>query len=288
MQKIVPCLWFDDNAEQAVQFYTSVFSDSQKNETSYYGKSGAEVSGRKEGSPMMVDFEINGYQLMALNGGPLFKFTPAISLFVWCKDQQEIDSLWTKLSKDGSVLMELNKYTWAEKYGWCQDKFGLSWQLIIGENKQRIAPAILFANKVFGKAQEAIDFYTKQFEISKIESLTKDPKTNAIVHAQFTLNNETFVLMEGPGDFEITHAISFVVNCKNQAEIDLYWDRLSKGGGLEQCGWLHDKFGVAWQIVPEKMAELMTNENPAKNENVMKAMFQMKKIDIAKLEQAGR
>lgn len=159
MSAIVPCLWFDDNAEEAAELYTSIFADSRIGRISRYGKEGHEIHGRPEGSVMVVEFEIEGRQFTALNGGPAFRF------------------------------------------------------------------------------------------------------------------NE---------------AISFQVSCDTQEEVDYYWERLSEGGDekAQQCGWLKDRFGVSWQIVPSVLPELLRDPDPAKSERVMKAMLQMKKIDIEGLRRA--
>jgi predicted 3-demethylubiquinone-9 3-methyltransferase (glyoxalase superfamily) len=120
MQKITPCLWFDSEAEQAANFYVSVFSNSRILDVTRYGKEGFEVHGQAEGKVMTVVFEIEGQKFMALNGGPHFRFTPAISLMVDCRTQAEVDALWEKLSADPE----------AEQCGWLKDRFGLSWQII--------------------------------------------------------------------------------------------------------------------------------------------------------------
>jgi predicted 3-demethylubiquinone-9 3-methyltransferase (glyoxalase superfamily) len=120
MQKITPCLWFDDNAEEAVKFYTSIFKNSRVKQVSRYGEAGAKVSGRPKGSVMTIAFELEGQDFLALNGGPVFTFSPAISLMVNCKTQKEIDELWEQLSADAD----------AEQCGWLKDKFGVSWQIV--------------------------------------------------------------------------------------------------------------------------------------------------------------
>jgi predicted 3-demethylubiquinone-9 3-methyltransferase (glyoxalase superfamily) len=157
MQKITPCLWFDDNAEEAVNFYTSLFKNSKIASIAHYGEAGSAASGRPKGSVMTIVFQLEGQEFMALNGGPHFKFTPAISL---------------------------------------------------------------------------------------------------------------------------------IVNCKTQAEVDDYWNKLSEGGATQQCGWLTDKYGVSWQIVPTVVGEMMQDRNAEKSDNVMKAILEMEKIDVATLQQA--
>lgn len=157
MQKIMPCLWFDDNAEEAVNYYVSVFKHSKIVSVARYGDAGAEVSGREKGSVMTVSFQLDGQDFLALNGGPVFTFSPAIS---------------------------------------------------------------------------------------------------------------------------------FVVDCGTQKEVDELWDKLADGGEIEQCGWLRDRFGVSWQIVPTVLEDMMKDPDPEKTERVMKAMLLMKKLDIAELKRA--
>lgn len=157
IQKITPFLWFDNNAEEAAKFYTSIFKNSKIIDITHYGESAAEASGRPKGTVMTIRFELEGQTFMAVNGGSIFKFSPAISFLVSCETQQEVDELWEKLSE---------------------------------------------------------------------------------------------------------------------------------GGEVEQCGWLKDKFGVSWQIVPHVLGEMMQHKDAEKSEKVMKALFQMKKIDIQRLQKA--
>lgn len=120
MQKLSPCLWFDDKAEEAAKFYVSLFKNSKIGNITRYGEAGAEVSGRPKGSVMTVTFEIEGQEFVALNGGPLFKFSEAISFMVKCETQKEIDEMWKKLSQGGEE----------GQCGWLKDKYGLSWQIV--------------------------------------------------------------------------------------------------------------------------------------------------------------
>lgn len=120
MQKIIPCLWFDDKAEEAMHFYVSIFKKSKVGKTTRYGDEGAQVSGRPKGSVMTVTFELDGQEFMGLNGGPHFKFSEAVSFTVNCKTQEEIDELWEKLSEGGEK----------GQCGWLKDKYGLSWQIV--------------------------------------------------------------------------------------------------------------------------------------------------------------
>jgi predicted 3-demethylubiquinone-9 3-methyltransferase (glyoxalase superfamily) len=122
MQKISPCLWFDDNAEDAVKFYASIFKNSKVGNVTRYGKEGYEIHKKKEGSVMTIDFEIEGQNFLALNGGPIFKFNEAISFHIYCDTQEEIDYYWGKLTEGGDKN--------AQVCGWVKDKFGVSWQVV--------------------------------------------------------------------------------------------------------------------------------------------------------------
>ena len=121
MQKLTPCLWFDDKAEEAAKFYVSIFKNAKLGPITRYGEAGANVSGRPKDSVMTVTFEIEGQEFVALNGGPLFKFTEAVSFMVKCTSQAEIDEMWSKLSDGGEE----------GPCGWLKDKYGLSWQIVV-------------------------------------------------------------------------------------------------------------------------------------------------------------
>ena len=122
MQKISPCLWFDDQGEEAAKFYTSIFKDSKIGDVTHYGKEGYEIHGREEGTVMTVEFEIEGQKFLGLNGGPTFKFNEAISFQVYCETQEEVDYYWEKLSEGGDEK--------AHVCGWLKDKYGVSWQIV--------------------------------------------------------------------------------------------------------------------------------------------------------------
>ncbi len=296
MQKISPFLWFDKQAEEAAKYYTSIFKKSKMGGITKYNDASAAASGMPTGSVMTASFEIDGYNFTAINGGPAFKINPSVSFFIHSKDEKEIDDLWKKLSDGGKVLMELTKYDWSKKYGWVEDKFGLSWQMMLMENdfKQNIVPSLLFTGEVYGKASEAINYYTSIFNNAKIENVFKygpdappnDPE--ALMFADFTLEGLLFAAMDGAGqhDFHFNEAVSFVVSCNDQKELDHYWNKLSEGGDpkAQMCGWLKDKYGVSWQIIPAILPELLSDGK--KSKKVMEKLFKMKKLDIDTLKQA--
>lgn len=307
MQKIIPNLWFDSKAEEAVNFYTSIFPDGKVGATTHYTEAGFEVHHMPAGTVLTAEFEIAGYKLMALNGGPIFKINPSISFmlnFDPSKDPdavQKLDALWSKLSEGGQALMPLQEYPFSKRYGWIQDKYGVSWQLILtnpaGEERPFVIPSLMFTGEVAGKAEEAVNFYVSVFsekKESRVGTMARYPagmepdKEGSLMFADFMLSNQWFAAMDSAHkhDFKFNEAISLVVMCQDQAEIDYFYEKMSAVPESEQCGWLKDAFGVSWQIVPPGMAEMLNDPDKEKANRAMNAMMQMKKIDIAKLQAA--
>ena len=269
--QIYPCLWFDGQAKEAADFYCRIFPNSKISSS----------------NPIVVMMELNGKKIMCLNGGHQFKMNPSISFFLHSTSIDECNRIWNELSAGGTVMMPLTKYPWSELYGWIQDKFGFSWQ-IMKSDKDRMMPAMLFTGNQLGKAAEAMDFYTKLFKNSSIDAKNfyppDSPYAGKLTYAEFNLNKYPMVAMDGPSDhkFVFNEGISFVVNCDNQEEIDFFWDNFIKDGGEEsKCGWCKDKFGVSWQVVPTILGELMSN--PEKSQRVIAAFLKMTKFDIEKL-----
>jgi predicted 3-demethylubiquinone-9 3-methyltransferase (glyoxalase superfamily) len=244
---------------------------------------------------MVVMFEIAGCQIMGLNGGPMFKPNAAISLFAFFENEPAVDAAWEKLSGGGSVFMPLNKYPWSDKYGWVQDKYGISWQLMLtkpGMMEQPIIPALMFTQTVAGKAEEAMNLYVSLFPNSSIKDISCYEKgegdvEGTVKHGRFLLNGQLFVAMDSsaPHAFTFNEGVSISVSCDTQEEIDHYWNSLTANGGQESmCGWLKDKYGVSWQIVPSMLGSLMAD--PQKGQRVMQQVMKMKKLEIEKLVNA--
>jgi predicted 3-demethylubiquinone-9 3-methyltransferase (glyoxalase superfamily) len=237
-----------------------------------------------------------GQKFMAISAGPYFTLNPAISLFVVFKDEAEITAVWEKLAEGGKILMPFNTYPWAQKYGWLQDKYGLSWQLSMSEHHdvaQKITPMLMFTQDKSGKAKEAIEAYTTIFPDSKVDMMVpyaagEGDTEGFIKHARFSLGGQGFMAMDssGPHQFTFNESISLVVNCDTQAEIDYFWEKLSAVPEAEQCGWLKDAYGVSWQIVPSTMDEMMTKGTAEQRARVTQAFLTMKKFDIVALERA--
>lgn len=290
MQKITPHLWFDKEADEASKFYMSLFEGSKlKGKTS--------LNDTPSGTVDMITVELAGQEFMLLSAGPFFKFTPAVSFLIACSSVAEVEMLWEKLIENGAALMPLDTYPFSEKYGWVIDKYGLSWQIMhMGdfEIKQKITPTLMFVGDQCGKAEEAIRFYTSVYKDSKIGDILRygedaaPDKPGTIQHVAFTLENQDFAAMDSAHahDFTFNEAISFIVNCDTQEEIDYYWDKLSAFPEAEQCGWLKDSYGFSWQIVPTIMSNMMQDKDPNKLAQVTEAFLKMKKFDIAELIKA--
>lgn len=249
---------------------------------------------------MVTVFEVHGCKFMALTGGPSYKVNPAVSYFVKCKNEEEIDGYYERLSAGGMPLMALGKYPWGEKYAWIQDRYGVNWQLILGGNmegvKEKFMPSIMFVHQNNGKAEEAIHYYTSIFPESKIEAISRygssDPDTTGHVNfSHFLLNGESFGAMDSGFDhqFDLTPGNSFVVLCKDQTEVDHFWNSLIADGGKEsRCGWLLDKYGLSWQIIPSRFMELISTGDPTVTQRVLQAMAPMNKLIIAEFEKAAK
>lgn len=262
------------------------------------------------GTVLTVEFEIDGYKIVGLNGGPVFQFTPALSFtvnFDPSKDpeaREHLDDIWEALADGGSTLMPLQEYPFSKRYGWVKDKYGVTWQLILtdpeGEPRPHIIPSFMFANEISGRAEEAINFYTSVFEDAEPGNLTRyvegggelNPqgmKEGTLMFGDFMLEGQWFAAMDsGAGhDFTFNEGISLMVMCKDQEEIDYYWGKLSAKPEFEQCGWVKDQFGVSWQITPVGMEAILNDPDKERANRAMAAMMKMKKIVIADLEAAA-
>lgn len=289
MQKIIPHFWYDKEAGEAVAFYTSLFKDSEITHTQI-------LKDTPSGDAEFLTFKLAGQEFMAISAGPYFKQNPSISMSVAFDNEDEAKALWDKLIEGGEALMEYDTYPWAAKYGWVKDKYGFTWQISAGDHNEltgKIIPSLMFTQGFAGKAKEAISDYTSIFPDSSTDLLVEYAEGEGdvagyIKHARFTLAGQPFIAMDssGPHQFIFNEAISLLVNCDTQEEIDFYWEKLSRVPEAEQCGWLKDKYGVSWQIQPTIMNDMMSKGTPEQIARVTQAFLQMKKFDIKKLEEA--
>ncbi len=289
-QKIVPYLWFDKEAKEAADYYANIFNDSTRPNITEIS-----IAPESEGA-VVVDFKLYDINFVALSGGPYFKFNHSTSLLVYCENINEINSIWGALIVGGLVVIPLMEYPFNKLCGWIEDNYGLSWQImhVNKEPKQKIKAVMTFSDGVCGKAEEAIHFYTEIFENSKIVEVRKyqegqaSSKDAKVSYAEFTLNGMEFLAMDDNkcGDHKFNEAVSFMVLCDNQKEVDYYWEALSAVPESEQCGWLKDKFGFSWQIIPVRFNEMMSNGTDEQIKKVTESFLKMKRFDIETLEKA--
>jgi len=312
MERIVPNLWYDKEAKEAVTFYVGVFDNAKILDTTV-------IEGTPSGDAEMLSFQLEGQLFSAISGGPFFKINPSVSLMVDCATPEEVDEKYAALSQGGMDLMPLGEYAFSKRYAWVQDRFGLSWQLMVPQESspgqeldtqnesarygasqrsihQKITPCLLFSGFATGMAEEAMIQYTSVFKGGRInqishykegESLLPDARIN---YASFTLNDMNFAAMDNgyPADFGFNEGISLMVICDTQAQIDYYWKALSADPQAEQCGWLKDRYGVSWQVTPAIMEDIMYHGTREETRRVTQAFLPMKKIDIRKIKEALR
>lgn len=290
MQYFVSHLWFDQEAEEAVNFYTSVFPNSEITNK-------AVIEDTPSGDALSIEFRLENLFFSAINGGPHFKFNPSISIMVSLPDGQAVDELYEILSPGGHDLMPLDSYPFSERYAWIADKYGLTWQLMVNPElaeSSKLRLNLLFSDEMCGQAGAALEFYQFIFDDSEVtvnsryaEGEAQDDRAK-INYSELHLNDVELVLMDHGmgGDFNFNEAFSLMILCASQVEVDYYWDKLSHVPEAEQCGWLKDQFGISWQVVPIGMYELMAEGTDEEIKNVTQAMLQMKKIDLAELEAA--
>jgi predicted 3-demethylubiquinone-9 3-methyltransferase (glyoxalase superfamily) len=297
MQKIVPFLWFDKEAGEASKSYLDVFKDAKILST-------RTLTDTPSGTVEIVEMSIWGQELTLMSAGPYFKITPAVSFMMNFDPSQmpdaraRIDEVWKALSEGGKELMPLQAYPFSERYGCVQDRYGVSWQLILtkpeGEERPLVLPALLFVGDAYGKAEEATDFYISVFKdarrgaISRYPAGTEPNKEGTVMFTDLMLEGQWFAAMDGGGahDFGFTEATSFVINCDSQAEADAFTEKLSAVPEAEQCGWLKDKFGLSWQVVPTEMHAYVYGPDKEGAARATQAMLKMKRIDVAALKAA--
>ena len=290
MQSITPHLWFDSEATDAAELYVSVFDGSDI-------VSVRTLRDTPSGDCDLVSFVLAGQPFMAISAGPLFRFNPSVSFRIDCETADEVDALWRRLGEGGQVLMPLDAYPFSPSYGWLQDRYGLSWQLMHAAGRevtQRIVPTLMFVGSVCGRAEEAIGLYTSIFdgamvgEPMRYGSGEEPDVAGTLRYAAFTLDGMQFAAMDSARghDFAFNEAISLVVPCDTQEQIDRLWELLSAVPEAEGCGWLKDRFGLSWQIVPSGMQRMLRDADGEQLARVTRAFLSMRKFDLAALEDA--
>lgn len=284
-QKIIPFIRSNDNAAAMADYYLSIFPD-------------AMLLSRNS---FVSTIEVFGSEISTLQGWPNTNATlnPSISFSLRIKDEALTKQLWDKLSDGGMVMMPYNSYEWSPAYGWCNDKFWVSRQIMYDNrdttDSHALVPSLMYIGKNNGKTAEAMEFYTTIFPDSGIDftrpygenQVWEDP--THLNHAEFKLMNQQFIAMDSGMDhrFQFNEGVSLCVMCSGQQEVDYFWNSLTANGGEEsQCGWLKDKYWVSWQITPHQLIEaIFKAETPEKWQYAMNQMMKMKKIVIEDLYQ---
>lgn len=226
----------------------------------------------------------------------MYQPNPSISFYYVCENDNELTKIWNAFSKEGEIIMPLDKYPWSEKYGWVTDTYGISWQVALdkmGDVGQKVTPCLMFTGKQCGRAEEAITFYSSIFKNAKTDGILRyesnelQNKLGLVKHAQISINGQKFMLMDSALEhkFNFTEGVSLTVHCETQEEIDYYWEKFTESGEESMCRWLKDKFGVSWQIMPTILGKIMSDPNKAGK--AAQAFMSMRKLNIEQIVQAS-
>lgn len=298
MQTIVPHIWINRVADDAADFYVSALPDASVVEKETYpteDKDLLDFQREFAGRTLAVELDISGYRFVLINAGDEFTPTPAISFFlnfdpsVRADAHEELTRTWEKLVDGGQVLMELGEYPFSPHYGWVRDRYGVNWQLMLtnpeGEPRPFIIPDLMFCGPAQNKAREAVDFYLSVFPDAELGNRAyydrdEGPATaDSVIFSDFQIRGDWLSVMDSAVEqpFTFSPGISLLVNTRDQGELDRIWDALSAVPEAEQCGWLQDKYGVSWQIVPQNLQDLL------KLPGAYGRFMEMKKIIIDEL-----
>lgn len=279
-EKFAVSLWLDGQIEECVQFYLNIFQKTSRNKTTYYVD---DLHG-KAGDILSCSITLDGLEFVLVNGGPEFSQTPAVSYMIEAPSVSQLETLWHRLKHGGTILEPLEKKADGLS-GWLTDQYGTSWLLRHGSAHQTITPCLLFSGKNYGNAKHATEIYSQVFgRANLIFSLPNEEghwrmaKIHLVDQAFYLVDTRSVV----PGDFSMAN--SFIYYCDGQREINRIWKRFIEFQGTEYpCGWLTDKFGLAWQIIPEKFDELFELDDAELVKKVTHAMYAMKRLDYDEL-----
>lgn len=285
-QSIIPCIWFEQDVEEIAEWYVRLFPDSFVDYTT-------KLTNTPAGDTTIVTLSLAGQFFQFLQGGAWAERNPSISYRVAFATIEEVETLWDKLSDDADILLPLGAYDVSERYGWLTDRFGVSWQLMYdsGMEIQTVTPVLSFSGEAFGRAEAAMndwisifpDSYMRDGHLARYGEKDGGKLGGKLNYARFVLSGREVVVMDN--EIDETHAFnemqSLIIFCESQEEVDHVWEQLSAVPDAEQCGWLKDRYGVSWQVIPWEMEEMMTVGTPEQIERVVEAFLPMKKIDIA-------
>ena len=278
-------MWFDGKASEAAAFYCGIFPQSSI----------------QEDSGLTVHWNLGGLACMGLNGGPQFKPNPSISFFWYAGNEAELRSIHAALMVGGHELMSLAVYDFAPLYAWVEDKYGVSWQLFLksgdlfdffseyplksGHQGAKAQPSVLFSGLNAGYAREALSRWETIFSGVWKPGCLPHPVKSAepLLYGEANCGGQLISVMDSPLDqaFVPDEGVSFVIVAEDQVEIDYYWTALVEGGEESRCGWLKDRFGISWQVVPAVLSGLLADAST--RDRVIKNFMNMGKFEIDKL-----
>lgn len=276
MQTIVPHIWINRVADDAADFYLAALPDTAVVGRQTYPTEGLlDFQEEFAGQTLVVELEIAGYRMALINAGDEFAPTPAISFFLNFDPSErddahgELTRTWERLIEGGNVLMELGEYPFSPHYGWVRDRYGVSWQLMLtnpdGEPRPFVIPDLMFCGPAQNQAQEAVDLYLSVFPDAALgnrvhyDEAQGPVTTDSVIFSDFQIRGEWLSAMDSAVEqpFTFSPGVSLLFNARGQEEIDHLWNALSAVPAAEQCGWLQDRYGVSWQIVPDNLGELL-------------------------------
>lgn len=292
---IVPCIWMDHQAEEAARFYTTLLPGGRVTAVSRYPDTVDNPGGKPRGSVLTVEFEVAGQRMTALNGGPQFQPNPSVSMLLELESVAEVDRVFAALAEGGVVRMPLGEYPWSPRFGWVSDRYGMSWQVMVGGAAgPKVVVTLLFVGAQRGRAAEALALYARVLDGARVEAVEYFGDgacpDRLVKHARLAVGGQTLAMMDAPGEhaFAFNEGVSLQVMCADQGTVDRYWRALSEGGAEGPCGWLKDRFGVSWQVVPAQIGQWLASDDHAARNRAFGAVMGMTKLDLAAIEAAYR
>lgn len=287
MQPIIPHLWYDTEAKEAVAFYVDLFGG--KLDWTYT------ITDTPSGDSDLIQFQLGDMTLAAISAGPYFKLNESMSLMVNVANRDEVTRLYQALSEGGRILMPLAEYSFSPYYVWLEDRFGLSWQLSYApdlDKPYQFDICLLFSQEQVGLAQPMLDYYKDKLPQASVGQLSYYGEGEATVeaaklnYAELLVAGQKMIVMDHGygGEASFNEAFSLMVYVDSQDELDFYYDLLSAVPEAEMCGWVKDQFGISWQIVPRILMEAYDTASPEKVKAVNAAVMTMKRLDFATIQ----
>lgn len=287
MQPIIPHLWYDTEAKEAVAFYVDLFGG--KLDWTYT------ITDTPSGDSDLIQFQLGDMTLAAISAGPYFKLNESMSLMVNVASKDEVTRLYQALSEGGRILMPLGEYPFSPYYVWLEDRFGLSWQLSYApdlDKPYQFDICLLFSQEQVGLAQPMLDYYKDKLPQASVGQLSYYGEGEATVeaaklnYAELLVAGQKMIVMDHGygGEASFNEAFSLMVYVDSQDELDFYYDLLSAVPEAEMCGWVKDQFGISWQIVPRILMEAYDTASPEKVKAVNAAVMTMKRLDFATIQ----